>query len=378
MQSDYKKRVFGLDLMRAIAILLLVFSHLLWIAPETTGLIKDLMSLAGVMGVEIFFVLSGFLIGRIIYKLFLSEHFSKRKLLYFWARRWFRTLPNYYLVLILNIILCTYIGMELPKELWQYFFFIQNFYWEMPWFFPESWSLSIEEFAYILGPLILYCSLLFFNIKNKSRLFLLVTFGIISLFLMTKVEYNSQTEESDIIFWNTHLKAVVMYRLDAIYYGVLAAYFSLVFEKKWLKLRVLFLYLGIIIFLGINYLIPNAQLLIQQHPFFWNVLYLPINSVAIAFCLPWLSSWKRAPKIVLVPVTLISLVSYAMYLLHYSVIMQLMKYYLPSEGLPKFDLIIYILVYLAITVLSSYLLYKLFEKPMMDLRDKNWVVNRFN
>ena len=169
-----------------------------------------------------------------------------------------------------------------------------------------------------------------------------------------------------------------MYRLDAIYYGVLAAYFSLVFEKKWLKLRVLFLYLGIIIFLGINYLIPNAQLLIQQHPFFWNVLYLPINSVAIAFCLPWLSSWKRAPKIVLVPVTLISLVSYAMYLLHYSVIMQLMKYYLPSEGLPKFDLIIYILVYLAITVLSSYLLYKLFEKPMMNLRDKKWIVNRFN
>lgn len=378
MQIDYKKRVFGLDLMRSMAILLVVSSHVLWIAPETTGLVKELMSLAGVMGVEIFFVLSGFLIGRIIYKLVLSEDFSKRKLCYFWVRRWFRTLPNYYLVLILNSVLCIYLGRELPKELWQYFFFLQNFGWDMPWFFSESWSLSIEEFAYILGPLLLYCSLILFKIKNKSKLFLAVTLATISLFLITKVLYNFLVQESDMVFWNTHLKAVVIYRLDAIYYGFLASYFSMVFEKQWYRFRVHFLFLAIAIFLGINYLIPSRQLFIEHYPFFWNVLYLPINSLAIAFSLPWLSSWTKTPKIVSAPVTLISVISYGIYLLHYSIIMQLMKYNLPSEDLPVFDLAIYIMVYLAITVLASYLLYKFFEKPMMDLRYKKWVVNRFN
>lgn len=378
MQIDYKKRVFGLDLMRAIAILLVVFSHILWIAPETSGLLKELMSLSGLMGVEIFFLLSGFLIGRIIYKLFLSEGFSKSKLWYFWIRRWFRTLPNYYLVLILNIVLCLNLGRELPKELWQYFFFIQNFSWDMPWFFTESWSLSIEEFAYLFGPLILYCGLLFFNIKNKSKLFLVSTLGIIVLFFLTKIIYNVKVQDSDMIFWNTHLKAVVVYRLDAIYYGVLAAYFSLVFEKQWYKYRIVLMLFGMAIFLGINYLIPTRQLFIEEYPFFWNVLYLPINSIAIAFCLPWLSTWYKAPKIISAPITLISLVSYAMYLLHYSIIMQLMKFYLPSESLPIFDLLIYILVYLAITILASYLLYKLFEKPMTDMRDKKWLIKRFN
>lgn len=378
MQIDYKKRVFGLDLMRTVAILMVVFSHVLWIAPETTGLVKDLMSLAGVMGVEIFFVLSGFLIGRIIYKLVVAENFSNKKLWYFWVRRWFRTLPNYYLVLILNIFLCFYLGRELPKELWQYFFFLHNFAWEMPWFFPESWSLSVEEFAYILGPLLLYWGILFFKIKNRARWVLVITLGIIALFMITKLLYTYQMQQSTMTFWNTHLKAVVLYRLDAIYYGVLAAYCSLTFDKLWYRTRYVFLIMGLAVFLGINYLIPVKQLFIEQYPFFWNVLYLPINSIAIAFGLPWLSTWATAPKIVTAPVTLISKVSYSMYLLHYSIIMQLMKYYLPSENLSVFDLTVYILVYLAITLWASYLLYRSFEKPMMDLRDTDWLVNRFN
>ena len=62
MQINYDKRIFGLDLMRAVAILLVVFSHITWIIPKTKGFIPDLMSIAGVIGVEIFFVLSGFVL----------------------------------------------------------------------------------------------------------------------------------------------------------------------------------------------------------------------------------------------------------------------------------------------------------------------------
>ncbi len=155
MQIDSRKRIFGLDLMRAIAIVLVVFSHITWILPNAHGFIPDLMSVAGVLGVELFFVLSGFLIGRIIYKLFLSSDFGFKSVLHFWVRRWFRTLPNYYLALILNIVIAIYIGLSLPDNLFRYFIFLQNFNSEMPFLFIESWSLSIEEFAYILGPLLL-------------------------------------------------------------------------------------------------------------------------------------------------------------------------------------------------------------------------------
>ena len=142
MQIDYAKRIFGLDLMRAVAILFVVFSHALWIVPELPGLPGELLRLMGVLGVEIFFVLSGFLIGRILLNQF-SVAYNKAKLQYFWVRRWFRTLPNYYLILLLNIAILFYIGRELPDSLWQYFFFLQNAFSAMDIFFTESWSLPI-------------------------------------------------------------------------------------------------------------------------------------------------------------------------------------------------------------------------------------------
>ena len=363
--------------MRAVAILLVVFSHALWITPEAKGLVPDMLSLAGVMGVEIFFVLSGFLIGRIVYKIFVSDDFNFNKVKYFWVRRWFRTLPNYYLILIVNIIIAIYLGTELPKNLWQYFFFLQNFAWEMPLFFTESWSLPIEEFAYIIGPLLLYV-LLFFKLNiSKSKLFGFVTIFIILFFTITKIIYNFNTSGNDMIFWNGNLKAITLYRIDAIYFGVLVAYFSMVQSKIWKKLSSLCFILGAIIFLGLNYVIPTRQILIDTHPFFWNVLYLPINSIAIALCLPLLSQIKTAPKIISIPITTISIISYSMYLLHYSIVLQLLKYFIPSEGLSSFNVSIYISIYVIATIMLSYILYKVFEKPMMDIRDKTFITKRF-
>jgi peptidoglycan/LPS O-acetylase OafA/YrhL len=248
----------------------------------------------------------------------------------------------------------------------------------MPLFFVESWSLPIEEFAYIIGPTLLY---FFFIIKlkgKKSRLFLLMTVLIILLFLLNKVVFNAVNVSEDMNYWNVNLKAVVIYRVDAIYYGVLAAFFSEQKPKLWNKWRHVFFSLGIFTFVLLNVIISKKQIYIEQYPFFWNVCYLPINSVAIALTLPLLSKIKTAPKLFLKPITYISLISYSMYLLHYSVILQLMKYYIPVEGWSGFDLLVYIMVYLSITILSSYALYSIFEKPMMDLRESSFIKKRFS
>ena len=104
-----EKRIFGLDLMRAVAILMVLSSHLLWIYPPNNGIISQVFQLFGYLGVEIFFVLSGFLIGRIVYRLYLQDDFTISSVLYFLKRRWFRTLPNYYLVLLINILIFKHI-----------------------------------------------------------------------------------------------------------------------------------------------------------------------------------------------------------------------------------------------------------------------------
>jgi peptidoglycan/LPS O-acetylase OafA/YrhL len=383
MQAYSDKRVFGLDLMRALAICLVVFSHVSWIIPNAEGFIPQLMGIAGVLGVEIFFVLSGFLIGRIIYKLYVSDDFSCKKVSYFWVRRWFRTLPNYYLALFINIAVVLYIGLKLPNDLWTYFFFIQNFATEMPSFFIESWSLTIEEFAYIIGPLLLYATL-FVKVKiSKPKLFLIITLFIIAVFTLQKTIYSvnwfyTMAEDSKSMrHWNSNLKAVLIYRVDAIYYGVLAAFISLVKPKFWLKSRYIAFVLSLLILFALNVVVPLNYIFIETHPNFWNLWYLPLNSIAIVLALPLLSQIRSAPKFIRKPITFISLISYAMYVLHYSIILQLMKYKIPTENLPRFDIAIYILVYLCLTILCSYIVYRLYEKPMTNLRDASKIKSYF-
>ena len=88
-------RVFGLDLLRCGAILLVLSVHFVEsITPNEVT--KFYFTYLHVDGVGLFFVLSGFLIGTILIKDFLKYGISFSTLLNFWKRRWFRTLPNYY------------------------------------------------------------------------------------------------------------------------------------------------------------------------------------------------------------------------------------------------------------------------------------------
>ncbi|MBC8645384.1 acyltransferase [Flavobacterium lindanitolerans] len=115
------QRIFGLDLMRAVAILMVLSSHCLWIYPESNSFIAQLLKLFGFLGVEIFFVLSGFLIGRILLQSYLKEDFSFSQVRNFLKRRWFRTFPNYFLILLVNILIASVIGYKI-ESLWKYFF----------------------------------------------------------------------------------------------------------------------------------------------------------------------------------------------------------------------------------------------------------------
>ena len=93
--------------------------------------------------------------------------------------------------------------------------------------------------------------------------------------------------------------------------------------------------------------------------------------------LPLLSSMESAPKLILKPITYISILSYAMYVLHYSVVMQLMKYFMPTEDFAGLDIAIFISVYFLLSMVLSYILYNFYEKPLTDLRDSKAIKNRF-
>lgn len=367
--SVSKERVFGLDLMRAMAITLVLMGHSLWIYPNANPYISSILQVFAFLGVEIFFVLSGFLIGGILYRLYVEQEFTLSSVFYFLKRRWFRTLPAYYLVLIVNTSIALFYG-TLQQEYWKYGLFLQNFNTPMPAFFPESWSLSVEEFSYLLLPFSLFVFGQLRKPKNRSRFFIVVVGVLILVAMLAKLQFHCASDNKDIAIWNSDLKSVVIYRFDAILIGVACSWLALNAASFWKKFsRILaivgFIYLAFL-FVGIGYF----RLLIDTHPLFWNVFYLPLVSLAIAFFLPVLSAWKKWDSPLSKPVIFLSVISYSIYLLHYSIILQLMKNNFDINESKVLTLHLFTAIYILLVVVVSYLMYRLVEKPMMDLRDK--------
>src|SRR4051812_45813147 len=131
-------RNFGLDVVRCLAITCVLTAH--------SGVYTFFGLNLGFVGVEIFFVLSGFLIGQILVRDFAAPADS-RIIFKFYLHRWLRTLPLYLLVLIVKD-LCEDGGTHL-----RFYFFSQRN--SDLTFFPVSWSLQIEEWFYLLLPLFL-------------------------------------------------------------------------------------------------------------------------------------------------------------------------------------------------------------------------------
>lgn len=367
---DLNKRMHGLDIARAIAISLVVFAHSLWISDFFPPVVSWFMQLSGTIGVEIFFIISGFLIGKIVFGMLEKENFSFLVIMDFLKRRWFRTLPNYYLILFINVLLWYLIYKEIPEKLYLYFVYLQNITQTSPDFYRVSWSLAVEQFCYIIGPFTLLFLVKIFPQVNRGYLFLGMSLFMIALFFGARIYFNTTHELTSITDWNQSLRKVTIYRLDAIYYGFVLYY---LYYKKYIteKLNSSFFVLGLFGIFTLHVLIFTFGIQAENYPFFFNVLYLPLNSVSICLIIPYLVSIKLKETLFLKWVTLLSIISYSIYLLHYTVILHLIKVLFPSENLRGFSLFGYTLFYWFLVVFLSYLLYRFFEKPMTNLREKN-------
>lgn len=365
-----KNRIPGLDLVRTIAICLVVFSHSLWISNNYPVSVSSLMRLSGTIGVEIFFVISGFLIGSIIYKLLLKDDFSLKVVHGFWVRRWFRTLPSYYLALLINLILWISIYKEIPQKIGLYFFYLQNFTTTSPDFFRISWSLAVEQFCYIVGPLSLFFLIKIFPKKDRKFLFLMMSLAIILIFIFIRIRFSITHTMTSIYQWNEELRKVTIYRMDAIYYGFVSYYFIHKYKSSVFFENLLFI-VGILGIMFLNFFIFILGITVDRYPMFFNVFYLPLGTISICCLLPYLISMKINSMLFLKWITLISVLSYSIYLLHYTIILHGMKTMIPSDSLSGILLFAYTMTYWMLVLIFSYFQYRFFEKPVTDLRDKN-------
>lgn len=362
LDVNYNNRIFGLDLMRTIAILIVIIQHSLMLEKADT----NFPWIPLLDGVELFFVLSGFLIGRILIKIFNNENkLGVRVIWNFWIRRWFRTLPNYYLVLILNIIVGYYgiINEDFALFNWKFFFFLQNFNEPLLGFFLESWSLSVEEWFYLLFPIILgVLFILLYKLRvNKKKIFLIS----ILVFLFTPLLFRffiASDYNVDRFWFSVKIAKVVIFRLDGIAFGLLAAFVNYYYSKSWYKYRNITFVIGGVFSYGI--LLYSWDL----NSTFAKVLLFFVQSLSYALLLPKFESMRRKTNHIVKIVTHISLISYSMYLINLALIAEVIRDNFPPQN-PLTAWIMFFVYLLAVFVFST-LIYKYYEKPIMNLRDK--------
>jgi peptidoglycan/LPS O-acetylase OafA/YrhL len=148
-------RIHGLDTLRALAVSLVVLHHYTLFVSDapTFGWVGEI----GWAGVDLFFALSGYLIGNQIFMALgrpegLSPGPQGLSLRRFYARRLLRTLPNFYVVLALYALWPAWRGTTPMLPLWHYLSFTQNIHLEPGTAFSHAWSLCIEEQFYMLLP----------------------------------------------------------------------------------------------------------------------------------------------------------------------------------------------------------------------------------
>ncbi|RZJ34881.1 MAG: acyltransferase [Flavobacterium sp.] len=360
-------RIYGLDILRAFAIMFVCIGHGSNLLPERLGSVTNLFVLDGV---SIFFVLSGFLIGGILIKVVEKDGLNLQTLRQFWVRRWFRTLPNYFLILIT---LCILHWLFDDRFAWdrvsRFFIFSQNLFTEHPlWFFPEAWSLSIEEWFYLSFPVLTLLILTLCTTFRKSILYAAITVIVASIAYRYYI-FTTETVNT-LEVWDSQLRKQVITRLDSLMFGVVGGYLCYYHKTLWSKYKKQLLVCGTFMLLFSRYVLENF---IEINSVYTCVFSFTLASVATLFLLPFLNELRTGKGLLHRSITYISLISYSMYLVNYSIVQTWILRAIPWENFQINGYLILISkysIYWILVISLSILIYKYFEVPMTALREK--------
>lgn len=364
-------RIVALDVLRGVAILLVLGRHLSDprnANPWPLSPLLDAWQRVGWMGVDLFFVLSGFLVSGLLFREY--ERYGELRIGRFLARRALKIYPAFYTFLLITTLVLALRGYRLSTAaLVTEGLFLTNY---GPAFWPHTWSLAVEEHFYLLLPLALGVLFALQRVRyHRDRPLLPVVLcwaalagAAMALRALTVMTRGAYVEKA--FLFPSHL------RFDALLFGVLLAYLAhtrpvqlagLVRRWRWVMVAA-----------GLAGILPCA-LWPMTVPLVYvgglTTLYLGMGLLLLAG-LYGFPDWPRTARL-LKPLAAIGVYSYSLYLWHIPArwAAPVVVKWLGAPGWYAAEL----WVYVALSLLLGIGMARALELPVLRLRDR-WLPSR--
>ena len=354
-----------LDILRGIAVLLVVFYH---------GSVQNRLIAAGWAGVDLFFVLSGFLISGLLFVEY--KRTGSINLKRFFIRRGLKLYPAFYVFLLLTLIAET--GFHHVRPLGSYLgelFYVQNY---GPSVWTHTWSLAVEEHFYIFLPLFLVALARFSSNKPDPFCAMPAAFLIVAILCAAfRLAAVLRIPTGQLNYWE-NVRGVyepTHERMDSLFFGVLLGYlhhFRGQFLERLLSSTRNRIMLGIAsgILLSSSLILQNASRLMLVLGFTW--MYLGFG-IFLLLCLQVQGVLPKAGAAVAGNVgrcfAFVGMYSYSIYLWHFAILrwepIFVDKVFNIRQGFVS-SYVSYLVASVAIGIVMS----RLIEHPILRLRDR--------
>lgn len=346
--TEQVNRVQGLDLIRFFAISLVILLHSSELITSIHPVLYNFFKI-GWIGVDLFFVLSGYLIGSQVFNSKEEAGFSHLRR--FWAKRWWRTFPLYFFALFVYAFLKPLLGFPFQDTLLKFFFFLQNF--DRIYDFTQSWSLCIEEHFYIVFPILIFI----FGFKKRSA-WIWFVFVLLSFLLRLYVKETRELEPNAVGI-DFNIRFLTAYHLDGIACGVFLArtrHLWKNFSRGWRRAG------GVIGTMLVLYFSYTTPYILPGYSMVWmfTLLALGFSLVLVGF------HDLQMPTVLYWPIQKIALWSYGIYLWNGLLIRLFHQLKLTTRINDYLVIVIFYLVSVMIAMPSYYLI----EVPFLKWRDR--------
>jgi peptidoglycan/LPS O-acetylase OafA/YrhL len=300
MRREIAHQIPSLDGLRAISIMLVIFGH----AIGSKGFIGisalPFLWPLSILGVTVFFVISGFLITRILLREMATP--GGLRLSKFYLRRTLRIFPPFYFYLLIMLALSLFQVVEIPMQNFAFAAtYTTNYSWvKSNWFLTHTWSLSVEEQFYLLWPGAL--------LLVGKRGGIVVLWGLIFLcpFLRAALHHWHIVNDGTLQF-GAHSAA------DSLATGCLLA-----FKRDWLHEKRFYLrILESRWFFVVPLLVIAITLFQTNHPLFLSLIGKSAINLGIGLSMDWcVTNYKSLVGRILnsTPMVFIGVISYSLYL----------------------------------------------------------------